>query len=290
MVDLHVHSTISDGIYTPDELIQRAIEERIQVLCITDHNAVNKNLHTIRRKYPQIILPTGCEFSCQYKTSKGRVTQIHLGGIGFNMYDKDIQRILSHNQNSMRPYVERVLLKLKTECGIDLCNYDELRARSGSVTVGRKHIAVEMVRQGFAKDVDDAFDTYLGKNKPAFVTNAAFYAPLSEVAAAVTGTGGIASICHLFDYKFDSEETNELLSYFKRITHNQGAIEVFYSSYTEDQKEVLKLMTLNYGLLPSAGSDFHGDGKVRKLGHYPYEIFEQMLRAMKSSDILNTQY
>ena len=49
-------------------------------------------------------------------------------------------------------------------------------------------------------------------------------------------------------------------------------------------------MALNYGLLPSAGSDFHGDGKVRKLGHYPYEIFEQMLRAMKSSDILNTQY
>ena len=284
MIDLHVHTTISDGIYTPDELIQRAIEERIKVLCITDHNAVNENLEKLRKKYPQITLPTGCEFSCQYKTIKGRVTQIHMGGIGFDMFDKDIQRILYHNQNSMRPYVERVLFKLKTECGIDLCSYDELRARSRSVTVGRKHVAVEMVRQGFAKNVDDAFDNYLGKNKPAFVTNAAFYAPLSDVASAVTGSGGIASICHLFDYKLDSDETNELLSYFKKITHNQGAIEVFYSSYTEDQKEVLKLMALNYGLLPSAGSDYHGDGKVTELGHYPYEIFAEMLKNLKMAD------
>lgn len=285
MIDLHVHTTISDGIYTPDELVQRAIDEKIKVLCITDHNAVNENLEILRKKYPQIILPTGCEFSCHYKTSKGRVTQIHLGGIGFDMYDKDIQRILSHNQKSMRPYVERVLSKLKTECGIDLCSYDELRARSRSVTVGRKHVAVEMVRQGFAKNIDDAFDTYLGKGKPAFVTNAAFYTPLSEVVAAVIRTGGIASICHLFDYKLDGEETNELLSYFKKITHNQGAIEVLYSSYSEDQKEVLKLMALNYGLLPSAGSDYHGDGKVKELGCYPYEIFSEMVKNMKMADI-----
>lgn len=285
MIDLHTHTTISDGIHTPEELAQRAIKLGLKVLCMTDHNAVNENLEKIREKYPQIILPTGCEFSCHFKTSKGRIMKIHLGGIGFDMYDKDIQRILLHNQNSMRPYVEKILIKLKTECDIDLCSYDDLRTKSNSVTVGRKHVAVEMVRQGFAKNIDDAFDTYLGKDKPAFVTNAAFYASLSEVAAAVTRTGGIASICHLFDYKLDGEETNELLSYFKKITHNQGAIEVLYSSYTEDQKEVLKLLALNYGLLPSAGSDFHGDGKVKELGCYPYEIFSEMVKNMKMADI-----
>ena len=62
MIDLHTHTTISDGIYTPDELVQRALNLGLRVLCITDHNAVNENLGALRRKYPQIALPTGCEF------------------------------------------------------------------------------------------------------------------------------------------------------------------------------------------------------------------------------------
>ncbi len=285
MIDLHTHTTISDGIYTPDELVQRALNLGLRVLCITDHNAVNENLGALRRKYPQITLPTGCEFSCYYKTAKGRITQIHMGGIGFDMHDKDIQKILVHNQISMRPYIEKVLSKLKSECGIDLCSYEELRIRSNSKTIGRKHVAVEMVRQGVATDVDDAFDTYLGKNKPAFVTNAIYYAPLSEVAAAVTRTGGIASICHLYDYNFDEEETNAFLDFFKGITNNQGAMEVYYSSYNDEQIAVLKHLADTKKLLYSAASDFHGDGKVKELGCYPYEIFAKMLCAMKSADI-----
>lgn len=287
MVDLHAHTTVSDGIYTPDELIQRALNLGLKVLCITDHNAVNENLGELRRKYPQITLPTGCEFSCHYKTIKGRVTQIHMGGIGFDMYDNDVQRIIAHNQRSTRPYVEKVLSKLKTECNIGLCSYEELQNRSNSKIIGRKHVAVEMVRQGIATDIDDAFDTYLGKNKPAFVSNAFYYAPLSEVAAAVTGTGtgGKASICHLYDYNLDEEETNEFLDYFKSITNNQGAMEVYYSSYNNEQIATLKHLADTKELLYSAASDFHGDGKVKELGCYPYEIFDKMLRVMKSVEI-----
>lgn len=160
MIDLHTHTTISDGIYTPDELVSKAIENGLTVLCMTDHNALNDDLNELRGKFPQITLPTGCEFSCHYKTIKGRVVQLHIGGIGFDMNDNDIRRIIRHNQSSMCPYAERVLSKLKENCGIDLCTYDELIARNEkSKTVGRKHIAVEMVRQGISIDVDDAFDT-----------------------------------------------------------------------------------------------------------------------------------
>lgn len=285
MIDLHTHTTISDGIYSPEELVQRAIKLGLNVLCMTDHNAVNENLDQLRKKYPQIVLPTGCEFSCHYKTVKGRITQLHIGGIGFDIFDSDIRRILKHNQESMRPYVERVLSKLRLECDIDLGTYEDLVMKSDSITIGRKHVAVEMVRQGIAKDVDDAFDTYLGKGKPAFVSNAVYYVPVSDVVAAVTRTGGIASICHLFDYELDWEERNELLSYFKKIAHNQGAMEVDYSSYSEDQKEVLKILADRYRLLPSAGSDFHGDGKVKELGCYPYEVFDRMQRAIRMADI-----
>lgn len=290
MIDLHTHTTISDGVYTPEELVQRAISLGITVLCMTDHNAVNENLVGLREKYPQIILPVGCEFSCHYRTVKGRVIKLHIGGIGFDMFDNDIQRILKSNQESMRPYVEKVLSKLKTECSIDLCTYDELISRSDSTAIGRKHVAVEMVRQGVSKDIDDAFDTYLGKGKPAFVSNAVYYANLSDVVAAIIRTGGIASICHLYDYNLDDEETENLLTYFKSISHNQGAMEVYYTSYNEEQQMILKKLADKHKLLYSAASDFHGDRKVKELGCYPNEIYEKMINAIKMSDIYKENF
>lgn len=280
MIDLHTHTTISDGIYTPEQLVQRAIDLGLSVLCMTDHNAVNENLEELRLKFPQIKLPTGCEFSCGYTTVKGRVVQLHIGGIGFDMFDPEIQRILKYNQESMKPYVENVLARLKTECGIDLCTYDELISRNTSKTVGRKHIAVELVKQELVKDVDDAFDKYLGKGKPAFVSNATNYASLDEVAAAITKAGGIASVCHLYQYKLDEEETAELLGYFKELTKNKGAMEVYYSAYDDEQRMKLKKCADEYNLLYSAASDFHGDGKIKELGSYPDEIFENMLKAL----------
>ncbi|WP_255910712.1 PHP domain-containing protein [Ruminococcus sp. zg-924] len=284
MIDLHTHTTISDGIYSPEELVQRAIKLGLKVLCMTDHNAVNENLEQLRSKYPQIILPTGCEFSCHYKTIRGRIIRLHIGGIGFDIFDSDIQRILKHNRDSMRPYVEKILSKLQSECGIKLCTYEDLVSRCNSKTIGRKHIAVEMVRQGFSKDVDDAFDTYLGKDKPAYVSNAIYYASLSEVVAAIVGTGGIASICHLYDYNLDAEEIEGLLSYFETITYNQGAMEVYYTSYNEQQRQKLKFLADKHRLLYSAASDFHGDGKVKELGRYPYELYERMICAVKTGD------
>ena len=204
IIDLHTHTTISDGIYSPEELIRKAIAYKLAVLCITDHNAINPDLPMLRRKYPQIELPSGCEFSCNYTTIEGRVIQLHIGGIGFNQEDDEILRVIRHNQDSMRGYIEKILYKLKTNCNINLCTYDELLSRNtSSQTVGRKHLAAEMVRQGICKDIDEAFDIYLsnrnGIERPAYVSNALKFAPLEEVVHAVIYAGGIASICHLFE-------------------------------------------------------------------------------------------
>ena len=72
-----------------------------------------------------------------------------------------------------------------------------------------------------------------------------------------------------------------MLKYFKSLTHNQGAMEVYYSSYSDEQREILKSLADKHNLLYSAASDFHGDGKVKELGKYPDEIFEKMLKIMK---------
>lgn len=284
--DLHAHTIISDGVYTPDELVQRAIGRGINVLCITDHNAVNPELPELRALYPQIELPSGCEFSCNYTTVKNRIIQLHIGGIAFDQENERIQKAIAHNQGSMRGYIEKSLYKLKVNCGIDLCTYDELLSRNPfSQTVGRKHLAEEMIRQGISKDVDDAFDTYLsnrgGYERPAYVSNALNFVPLEEVVQAVLSANGIISLCHLFEYQIDAEETECLLEYFAGITEGCGAMEVYYSSYTKEQQEGLRWLADNHHLLYSAASDFHGDSKkVLELGQYPYSIYECMMKAI----------
>ncbi len=277
MIDLHTHSTISDGVYTPSELVEKAIESGLSVLCITDHNAVNENIFELREKYKCIELPVGCEFSCGYETKNSRMVQLHIGGIGFDIHDKEIRRIIEYNRASMEPYIKKVLSKLDSECGIKLCSYEELLSRyKESQTVGRKHIALEMVRQGICVDPDEAFDRFIGKGQPAFVSNAIYFATMQEVVRAIVNSGGVASLCHPFQYSLCEDEFRALLSEFSELTKGRGAMEVYYSAYDREQQLYLKKLACEYKLLESAASDYHGDGKIKELGCYPDHIYVAM--------------
>ena len=289
-IDLHSHSNYSDGELSPDELVRFAVESGLKVLAITDHNCVNTNLCQLQKKYADIIsLPPACEFSCGYTTITGRVIQIHINGIAFGLDDKEILRIVEYNNKAMKPYVESILKKLKSECGINLCTYDELVSRSTAKSIGRKHIAVEMVRQGLVKDIDEAFDRFLGEGKPGYVSNATNYASLSEIVKAIVGSNGIAVINHLFKYNLSFAEIDALLNEFKTLAGKQGALEVYYSAYNEEQQFFLKKLADSYGgLLYSCGSDYHGEkgSKIKRLGQFPYEIYDRMIRTVLDLPIM----
>ena len=286
--DLHVHSNLSDGKYSPEELIKKGLRTGLSVLCITDHNIVNPALLTLRNKYPQIELPSGCEFSCQYTTNAGRIIKIHVGGIGFEQNDSKIQSILQYNQASIKPFIEKVLKKLKNNCCIDLGSYEDLYDSFTSPNINRRHVALEMVKKGFCNSVEEAFDFYLGNReseKPAYVSNTKYFSKIESVVSAITGAGGIASLCHTFDYieknRLSHKELVGLLEDFKEMSDIRGAIEVYYSSYSQEQQKQLKAYADEYNLLYSAASDYHGDSANEKLGKFPYKIYEDMLSVMK---------
>ena len=281
LVDLHVHSNLSDGVYSPEELIELAIKRGIKALAITDHNCINDNLRELWKKYTDIIsLPPASEISCGYKTSAGRIIQIHIGAIGFSLEDKEIRRIIAYNNEAMKPYVENILRRLKTNCNIDLCTYDELVSRSPSVSIGRKHVALEMVRQKIVEDVEQAFDEYLGEGKKAYVSNATKYASIDEIVPAIVKSNGIAVLNHLFKYNLSFKEMDSLLKGFKKLAGDHAALEVYYSAYDEKQQFFLKKLADSYGFLCSCGSDYHGDSKIKDLGKFPYEVYENMMRTV----------
>ena len=280
-IDLHSHSTLSDGVLSPEELIKYAIYSGLKVLAITDHNCINDKHQELSNKYKDIIsLPTACEFSASYETITGRKIQIHINGIGFAYNDKAVLKVLEKNNKNMRPYVERVLEKLKLNCGINLCSYNELLERSNSISLGRHHIAWEMVRQNIVKDVNDAFDKYLGDGKPAYISNSINYASLLEVVKSIVNSDGIAVLNHLLKYNLTFYEMDALLKEFKKLSGTHGALEVFYSFYDDQKQTILKCLADSYNLLYSCGSDFHGDkdSAIKELGRFSYDIYDKMIR------------
>ena len=188
-------------------------------------------------------------------------------------------RVLRINQPDRAPYINAILDKLRGY-GIDLGSCEDLKARFPNAGfLGRMSIAVDMVNHGFAKDVDEAFDTYLGgapgQKRLAYVPNPLKYVSLEEAVAAITRTG-IAVLAHLWYYNLSDEENHRLLSRFKAL--GGTAMEVEYRRYTRTQRDALAALAKQYGLRPSAASDYHGQNDCDSLGNgFPMGILEELL-------------
>ena len=281
--DSHVHTYNSDGIYSFEELCEMALQKNISVMVITDHNIIigNQELSAVREKYPQIELPLGCEFSCKYTTVEGRLIQLHVGGINITATE-EINRIINHNNKSTPIYIGGILSRLETECGINLCTFEELQGMIIAKQPGRKHIAKLLVERGYCKSIKEAFEKYIGDDKPAYFDNVPYLATLEEVVKAIVCSGGVASLCHLFKYELSDLETEALLSEFSKLAGNLGAMEVYYFRYNERQQKQLAALAGRFGLMESAASDYHGDGESKSLGQYPIVLYTKMCKQMKA--------
>ena len=276
--DTHVHSYRSDGLYSTEELCEIAIKNNISVLVITDHNTCmsDKELSDLRGKFPQLELPRGCEFSCSYQVD-GELKQIHIGGISFRVTD-EIKNVLAYNQQGYPAYVKQILAKLKHECGIDIGTYEELRASYKAKTLGRKQIAEKLRDNDYCADIEEAFQKYLKKGCPAYVSNAEHLSSLEDTVRAIANAGGIVSICHLFQYNLSNEQNKALIKTVKSIAGELTAIEVYYTKYDNRQRSELLAYAKEFGLALSAGSDFHGDPEspVKNLGQFPIDLYAKM--------------
>lgn len=279
-IDLHTHTKISDGVHPPQELIDKARAAGIRVLAITDHNATVPDLAELRQANPDMILLAGSEISCRYETLEGREVELHIVGLMIDPQEESMARVLRTNQPDRRPYINAILDKLRVH-GIDLGSYEELKARFPDAGfLGRMAIAVDMVNHGYVKDVDEAFDIYLGgapdQKGLAYVPSQLQYVTLEEAVTAIERTG-IAVLAHLWYYNLPEAENHRLLARFREL--GGTAMEVEYRRYSRAQRDALAALAKQYGLRPSAGSDYHGQDASDSLDNcFPMEILEELLR------------
>ncbi|MDD7390463.1 MAG: PHP domain-containing protein [Lachnospiraceae bacterium] len=282
--DLHTHTRLSDGMLSPDELIEEAKKAGIRALAITDHNLDCEDYEGLSAKHPDMELIRGSEISCFYRTSSGEDKELHVVALDYDPENVLMKQIFRKNAYDRKPYVEAILAKLR-ENGIDLGSYETLKAAHPETHhLGRKQIADTMKEQGYTKTVDEGFDIYIGNfgERRAYVKNPFTYASLEEVVKAIIAAKGVPVLAHLFYYGLSEEENRELLEHFSSITGGIGAMEVEYGRYTRSQRDELKKYAAEYGLMESAASDFHGQSETQSLENgFPYEIYEKMKEQRK---------
>ena len=247
-LDLHSHSTFSDGTLTPGELVARAAQRGVAVLALTDHDDTG-GLEAARAAAAEhhIRLIDGVEISVTW-----RGQTVHVVGLGIDPSDAALQAGLAATRGGRADRAEKIIAALEA-LGITGSREGAQQHASNPELIGRTHFARFLVKQGVVKDIKTAFKRFLGGGQPCFVPHQ--WATLGVAISWINGSGGAAVLAHPGRYPLDTAQMRELLAEFRDL--GGAAIEVVSSSHRPHHYAAFAAHARQFGLAASAGSDFH---------------------------------
>lgn len=251
-IDLHCHSTISDGLLTPTLLVEHAAAKGVDVLALTDHDDV-AGLEEARRAaiVRRIMLVNGVEISVDW-----RGQTLHIVGLGIDPTHRELTEGLRSIRDGRTMRARGIAAQLD-KFGIH-GSFEGASAYAGNKQlIGRTHFARFLVQEGHARDVRSVFKKYLVKGKPGYVPHR--WAPLSDAVGWIRGSGGRAVLAHPARYRLSADALDELMQEFRTL--GGEGIEVITASHTPEQALLFADHSRRMGLLASRGSDFHGPGE-----------------------------
>lgn len=243
--DLHIHTTASDGAYTPKNLLKYAKEKGLETISITDHDTIKGYLAG-----KPVAEELGIELLAGVENTviwKGR--EVHLLAYCFDEEDSALLSLL-HKQSSARKKRMEVIVDKLREQGVDI-NVDEVKAEARSGNIGRPHAAEVLISKGYVATVNEAFIRYLSFDKLDEVKTE--YATIDEVVAIFKDAGGVLSLAHPGPL-YSGKEVEELVSL------GIDGIECIHPSHRYKVQRAFTQMASEKGLLVTGGSDFHGKG------------------------------
>ncbi|WP_394778552.1 3',5'-nucleoside bisphosphate phosphatase [Undibacterium sp.] len=260
-VDLHCHSTISDGVLAPAEVAARAKQNGVDVWALTDHDEI-RGIPEARAAADALGMRyiTGVEISV---TWAGRT--IHIVGLNFDETYPELVQGLERTRSGREMRARGMAAEL-AKVGIEGAYEGALKYVGNPDLISRSHFARYIVETGECADINEVFKRYLGDGKPGFVPHR--WATLAEAVGWISRAGGTAVIAHPGRYEFSQVAFDALFREFKAL--GGAAIEVVTGSHTVDQYSEYSRVATRYGFLSSRGSDFHGPhDSVVDLGKLP---------------------
>lgn len=270
-IDLHTHSTFSDGTFTPSQLVKYAEEKGLKAFALTDHDTT-EGVKEAKSIETNVEVISGVEISTRYDKK-----EIHIVGLYVNENDADLNKQLKYYREKRVTRNFEILEKLNS-LGVNITLDDVKESCTGDV-ISRAHIAKALVSKGFVGSYTEAFDRYLGDNKCAYVPRETLN--YEESMELITKAGGVPVLAHPLLYKMSDANLENMM--VKLRQKGLKAVEVYYSTHSNSDTQHVMAMANRVGLLYSGGSDFHGATKPKidmgtgmgKLA-VPYEILEKI--------------
>lgn len=272
-IDLHIHSTFSDGTLTPTELVKMAAYRKLQTISITDHDTMDgvSEAFVAGRQYGVEII-SGLECSVEFNG-----LYMHLLGYFQDISNPVLNEKLLKVQSAREERNIKIVGRLQT-FGIDI-SYDEVLAVSGDGQTGRPHIGRVMIEKGVVKNLDQAFNEFLGKKGKAYVSR--FVYPVGEAIRHITEAGGLAVLAHPAQIDYSLKILPDLVEELTR--YGLDGLEVYYPSHSSKITKKLRKICDDYDLVLTGGSDYHGDIRENTslAGKKGLRIPAELVEAMK---------
>lgn len=275
-IDLHVHTTASDGTLTGEEVIKMAIKLNLEGIAITDHDTTRGLDQAVAfgAKCCFPVIP-GVELSTEHDNK-----EIHILGYLFDFQLPWVQDRLKHLQEARKTRILKMVDKL-SGIGYDISR-DEVLVAAGSGSLGRPHVAYVLLKKGYISTVQEAFHKLIGRGCPAFIPRAKITP--EDAVAFIKKAGGIPVMAHP-----GLARSDDLIE--KLVKYGLMGLEVFHPDHEKTSEEKFMAIAQKYKLIVTGGSDFHGykDGNHFSLGSrtVPVEILKRF-REIKMEQLKNT--
>jgi len=276
--DLHVHSTASDGRFSPQELVAMAVDVGLDVIAITDHDSIEgvAPALTAAQEFPQLKVISGVEVSTDVPHG-----EVHILGYFIDYRDPELIETLERLRGSRRVRAQKMLAKLSA-LGIDI-EWGRVQEIAGVGSIGRPHIAQAMLERGHVESSKEAFVKYIGREGPAYVGREKMTP--SEAVELIVKANGLPVLAH--PAAIDNLE--ELIPILQKV--GLVGIEAYYNNYSAKSVKNLASVAHKYGLVASGGSDYHGMEGTNDIPlggvAIPFECVDKLFSLVAEKTMLN---
>ena len=252
MIDLHAHTTASDGTLTPQELVDLAAVKGVGTLGVTDHDTVAGIPDALERGEARgVEIIPGIELGAKWNGSG----QMHILGYHIGWQDRQLLDQLSWLREQRRERAQRIVGRLN-ELGVSISR-ERVEELAGSGSIGRPHVARALIESGHVRTISEAFSLYLSPGAPAYLPKVEFTP--GEAMQLIRSSGGVPVLAHPATLKLTGPELEDCLE--KLVSQGLAGIEVHWAKHTEEQRTEYGRLAVRYNLVVTMGSDFHGATK-----------------------------
>ncbi len=260
LIDLHTHSTASDGTDAPAELVAKAAAAGLSVLALTDHDSTAGWAEAAAARPPGLTLIRGAEFSCRFDYSSEHSISLHLLGYLFDPDHEALRSERARLRESRLGRGEAIVDNLIAD-GLPI-TWERVRQLAGSGAVGRPHIARALVEQGVVPDVDAAFAQYLSDDSKYYVRKAD--SSVLDIVRLIALAGGVSVFAHPFARLRGPVVDEAVIA--ELAAAGLDGIEVDHPDHSPIDRERLRGIATELGLIATGASDYHGSNKATPLG------------------------